>query len=365
VRQVDDYVARGELPSMQIAVARHGELVIEHTAGAREGTLYVAFSTTKAITAATSWTLLDEGRLRLDTPVADLVPGFAGDDRRIRVEHLLTHTAGLADAPFHPLDWDDPARRRMRFEGWIAEHEPGTAFRYHAAAGMWALAAVIEAAAERPYRDAVRERVIVPLGLEGILYVGLPAPLNDRVETIVHVGNPASEDELRAVGLSLPESTAAQEAYYERYNQPAIRAVGAPGGGAVARASGLALFFQALLRGRRMDGARFLSDETLALVKTIRTGRLKDPMTGGLANRGLGIVIAGDEQRVKRGFGFTCSPGSFGHAGVGGQFTWADPATGISFALLTNGLDRHPIRLGLRSIFLATQAASLATKGEP
>jgi CubicO group peptidase (beta-lactamase class C family) len=363
VRQVDDYVNRGELPSMQIAVARRGELVIEHTAGARDGAMYVTFSTTKAITCATAWTLLDEGKLRLDTAVADLVPGFAGDDRRVLVEHLLTHTAGLADAPFHPLDWDDPAKRAARFESWTPEHEPGASFRYHTAAGMWALAAVIEAVSGTTYRDAVRARVIVPLGLDGLLYVGLPESLGDRVETIRHVGSAASPDELRAIGLELPPA-ATNEEYFERYNQPAVRAVGVPGGGAVGRASGLALLFQRLLTGRRPDGERFISEALLAEVRRVRTGAMRDPMTGALASRGLGIVIAGGEDRIKRSFGFTCSAEAFGHAGVGGQLVWADPATGISFALLTNGVDRHPIRLGMRSVFLATQAASLVTRGE-
>ena len=38
------------------------------------------------------------------------------------------------------------------------------------------------------------------------------------------------------------------------------------------------------------------------------------------------------------------SPGTFGHNGAGGQIAWADPATGLSFAFVTNGYDRHEVR---------------------
>eukprot|EP01051_Picozoa_sp_SAG22_P017927 SAG22_NODE_2882_length_2126_cov_2.271337_3_plen_103_part_00 len=41
--------------------------------------------------------------------------------------------------------------------------------------------------------------------------------------------------------------------------------------------------------------------------------------------------------KVLRGcFGYTNSSATFGHNGAGGQAGWADPATGISFAFVTN-----------------------------
>ena len=80
--------------------------------------------------------------------------------------------------------------------------------------------------------------------------------------------------------------------------------------------------------------------------------------TGVTANRGLGVVIAGDDGKANlRGFGHTQSPGTFGHNGAGGQIAWADPESGISFAYLTNGLDAHILRQGRRGIGLSSRAA--------
>src|SRR5882757_6941838 len=81
-RDVDD----GTLPSAQVAVARHGKLAGMRTYGAAvqggvekpatDDTLYHFFSSTKAVVSAAIWILFDEGQLRLDEKVADIVPEF-------------------------------------------------------------------------------------------------------------------------------------------------------------------------------------------------------------------------------------------------------------------------------------------------
>jgi CubicO group peptidase (beta-lactamase class C family) len=50
---------------------------------------------------------------------------------------------------------------------------------------------------------------------------------------------------------------------------------------------------------------------------------------------------------------------AFGHAGAGGQIAWADPASGISFCYLTNGLDAHVLREARRGLALSSHAAVL------
>ncbi len=65
-REVDD----GLLPSCQVAVARHGEVVALETFGdAGDSSRYVIFSCTKALIAGAVWLLLADGSLVLDQPV--------------------------------------------------------------------------------------------------------------------------------------------------------------------------------------------------------------------------------------------------------------------------------------------------------
>ena len=62
---------------------------------------------------------------------------------------------------------------------------------------------------------------------------------------------------------------------------------------------------------------------------------------------------------VLTNFGRTVSPRAFGHAGAGGQIAWADPATGLSFCYLTNGLDANVLRQARRGLALSSRAAAL------
>ena len=140
------------------------------------------------------------------------------------------------------------------------------------------------------------------------------------------------------------------------FNRDEVRAVGVPGGGGYANAYDLALFYQALLKGG-LDGKKIWTDETLRSVRTIRSGGLRDQMFHQLANRGLGIIISGDENRSFRGFGKTNSPEAFGHNGAGGQIAWVDPQTGLSLAYLTSGQDRNNVRQGKRGVAISSIAA--------
>ena len=362
-------VGEGLLPSCQVAVARQGKLAGMRTFGSvtHEGrpaaatneTLYVVFSCTKAITSTAAWILLQEGKLDLQERVADIISEFASNGKdRITVEQLFTHTAGFPYAPYPPSEWLDRDARLARFQRWRLNFEPGSRMEYHATSSMWVIAAIVEQRAGQSFDEFVRQRIAAPLGLDD-LYVGLPREQHRRVADVVHVGPALSPEELAKLGFPVnPQSEVTEEAL-EAFNRPEARAAGVPGGGGTMTAGDLALFYQALLRDAEPhEGPRIWSRETVAQGLEIRTGELRDPMIGRLANRTLGLVVAGETDRVYRGFGHTNSSRAFGHMGAGGQVAWADPETGISFGYCTNGCDRNPLRQGRRGVGLSSRAAS-------
>jgi CubicO group peptidase (beta-lactamase class C family) len=57
--------------------------------------------------------------------------------------------------------------------------------------------------------------------------------------------------------------------------------------------------------------------------------------------------------------GHGVSPHAFGHNGAAGQIAWADPATGLSFAFCTSGVELNPLREARRTAAIATRAAQL------
>jgi CubicO group peptidase (beta-lactamase class C family) len=359
VRRARREVDEGLLPSCQLALAHRGRLVVHRTIGVGPGARYLMYSCTKAITAAAVWRLLGEGEVVPDTPVAAVVPVFGANGKEsVTVAHLLTHTAGFPNAPMADDEWADPPRRLDRLGSWTLDWAPGSRFVYHGSAAHWVLAQVVEVCTGNDFRDYVRTAVLDPLGLPD-LQLGTPMTDQGNVLDVEVVGEPPTDDEIDALGTGGLDVSAIGTADRDllRLNETSARAVGQPGGGAVGRAADLALFYQALL----VDRAGLWDPAVLAAGTAEVHCGMVDPMTGAPANRTLGLVLAGDDGlAVMRGFGSANSPGAFGHMGAGGQVAWADPASGLSFAYLTNGLDRSPIRMGGRGLSLSTRAGRAA-----
>ncbi len=363
-------VREGLLPSCQIALARDGRIAgmrsfgtVRHAgveAIATHETLYCIFSSTKAITSSAAWLLIQEGKLSVDEKVSDIVPEFGthGKDA-VTVEQLFTHTAGFPHAPFDPTVFLDRAKRLEYFARWRFNWEPGTRFEYHPSSSMYVIADIIEQRSGMTYGEFVRRRISEPLGLDD-LWVGLPAELHGRLADIVHVGEALTEADYREMGFAMPPATEVNEKNLQRFNEPAVRKAGIPGGGGTTTAGDLALFYQGLLHGGALDGQEIWKPETLQMAREIRSGELRDPVFNKLANRALGLMIAGDRERNYRGFGHTNSKLAFGHGGAGGQLAWADPESGISLGYCTDGHDRDNIRQARRGIGISSRAAICA-----
>jgi CubicO group peptidase (beta-lactamase class C family) len=356
-REVDE----GILPSCQLAVAENSKVVESITLGdavAGADTRYVIFSCTKALVASTIWQLLAEGSLRLEDRVAEHIPEFAENGKdMVTIEQVLLHTSGFPRAPLGPPRWLTREGRVTAFAKWRLNWEPGTRFEYHATSAHWVLAELIARIDGVDHTEAVRRRVLEPLGLAR-LALGVPKDQQHDIAPLVHTGQPPTPEEFQAVlgvpGIDLGEVT---EAALMSFNEPDSLAVGVPGGGGVSTAGDLARFYQALLH----NPGELWDPKWLAIATSDVRNTFEDVMAGGInTNRTIGLVVAGgDGLGPRRGFGHGNSAGTFGHDGAGGQLAWADPESGLSFAYLTNGLDRHLIRQWRRNISIGSKAAAV------
>ena len=358
-REVDD----GLLPSCQLALAREGRVIAFETLGeAPADSRFVIFSATKPFVASVIWQLMAEGRLDPSQRVGDLVPEFATNGKEVvTVEQVLLHTSGFPYAPLGPPRWGDRDARLEQFGLWRLNWEPGTRFEYHATSAHWVLAEIIERLDGEDYRSALHRRVIEPLGLTSFR-LGVPVAEQADVARLVSVGEPPTAEEIEKVtgvaGVGLDVITGGvTDDLLLVFGEPQNLAVGVPGGGGVATAADVVLFYQALLhnQGGLWDPG-LLADATGRIRNTY-----PDPMTGVAANRSIGLVIAGDDGKAAmRGMGRTVSPAAFGHNGAAGQVAWADPASGLSFCYLTNGIDAHLFRQWRRGPSLSNRATACA-----
>jgi CubicO group peptidase (beta-lactamase class C family) len=340
--RIQHAIDKGPLPSVQVALAKDGEVLLFETFGsAKNDTRYCIFSCTKPLVASAIWRLMGEQQIEIDRPVAYYIPTFADNGKQhITVEQVLCHTAGFPRAPMAAPQWWTRTGRLGVMRDWRLNWEPGTRMEYHALSAHWVLAELIECIAGIDYRDYIQKHIVEPLGLRQ-LRLGVPAAEQSDIAALEHVGEPPGSDEmLELFGTSLAWPSTIDHSLL-MFNEPEVRALGVPGGGAVSTAADMAMFYQGLMR----NTAGIWQPEVLSdAVGQVRVD-LPDPMIGAPANRGLGVVIAGDDQfQLYRGMGSRVSAQAFGHQGVGGQVAWGDPVSGISFCLLTNGIDANPLR---------------------
>jgi CubicO group peptidase (beta-lactamase class C family) len=228
----------------QEVLAAHGVLSTATGVGVTTGSLFQIGSITKVWTASMIMQLAEEGRLSLDTTVAELLPGARLGDpdgsAEITVQHLLTHTSGLEGDIFSDTGRGDGCVRRY-VDGLATaarNFSPGAAYSY-CNSGFTVLGRVIEVLDGRTWDDSLRQRLIKPLGLTET--VTLPE------EAILHraaAGHRAPPHEGEASGVwALPRSAG-------------------PAGGITASAHDVLVFAQMHTGGGlTQDGTRLLGEE--------------------------------------------------------------------------------------------------------
>ncbi|TDB86349.1 class A beta-lactamase-related serine hydrolase [Actinomadura sp. 7K534] len=133
-------------------------------------------SVTKTFAATVLLQLVDEGRLRLDDPVAKHLPGVVPDGERITVGQVLQHTSLLRDYMSDPGWSTNRWRGTERFRSYKpdrllaqafrtpAENPPDVTWKY-SNTNYVVVGRLIEELTGRPYGKEVERRVLHPLRL--------------------------------------------------------------------------------------------------------------------------------------------------------------------------------------------------------
>jgi len=178
---VSQSLAAYQVPSASIAIVRGGRIVLAKAYGkaserlpvARADLPYQIASISKQFTAAALLLLEDEGKLSLDDPVSEYLPGVSGGDR-IRVRQLLSHTSGLQD--YWPQDYSFAAMSRPvspeaivdRWGRKPLDFEPGTQWQY-SNTGYVVAGLIAQEVAGEPLLSLLQKRIFRPLGMRSVL----------------------------------------------------------------------------------------------------------------------------------------------------------------------------------------------------
>jgi CubicO group peptidase (beta-lactamase class C family) len=273
--------------------------------------LFQIGSITKVWTATLVMQLADQGRLDLDLPVADVLPGFRVADpdvtRAVTTRHLLAHTSGIDGDVFTDTGrGDDCLERYVAGLVEVGQNHPLGATWSYCNAGFVVLGRIVEHLTGETWDAALAELLTAPLGLERT--VTLPEAALLHRTAVGHVGEP-DEDPVPTTTWTL------------------ARAMG-PAGLITASVEDVLAFARMHLDGGvAADGTRVLSTAACEAMAA-KQAELPDPYTLG-DSWGLGWI--------RFGWGGQRLLGHDGNTIGQSAFLRLLPSRGLAVALLTNG----------------------------
>jgi CubicO group peptidase (beta-lactamase class C family) len=364
--EVGDYlrneIAAGHLAGAVVLVQQHGRPVLLQSLGVRDvatqvpmtaDTIFRMYSMSKPITAAATMMLVDDGRLKLDDPVAKYIPAFADVQvavatpdgkavqalqpllRPITIEDLLRHTSGITYGFY-----GDTAVRKLYaasnlFDGDIdnatfVDHlarlplaeQPGTLWDYGHSFDV--LGRIIEVVSGQTLYQFEKARLLDPLGM---------------TETACYL---ADQSKRGRVAEPLPQ---------DRFDRP-VAGLDDPirpkrwesgGAGMIGTIGDYARFTQMMLNGGTLDGRRYLKAETVASMT-------RDHLGPGIAHDNL--YFPGPRTGFGLGFAVRTSAtppfvaGEYRWSGAGGTFFLVDPQDDMFVIVLVQA----PSRLGQNEV---------------
>jgi methyl acetate hydrolase len=346
---------RGDIPGVVAMAATRAGPVYQGAFGRRAlpdgsamtaDTVFWIASMTKAITSAAAMRLVEQGKLSLDWPIAEVLPelgspqvleGFdaAGEPRLrparrpITLRHLITHTAGFV----YDI-WNSEMGRYMEKTGVPGiiscrnaalmlplAFDPGERWDY----GInidW-VGKAVERASGRTLGDFFAEHIFEPIGMKDTGFALNP----DRRARLVGMHARAEDGTLGPTPFELPQEPEFQMG----------------GGGLYGTAADYLVFEQLFLNQGRAGGRQVLRPETVQLMSQNAIGGLDVRLLKtavpaysndaeffpGMAKRwSLGFMIATEGVPGGRG------AGSLAWAGLGNTYFWIDLVGGVAGVIL-------------------------------
>jgi serine-type D-Ala-D-Ala carboxypeptidase len=196
--KVNESITNRVMPGAVVFVARRGQIVKHHAYGnavqysddqftevenpipMEKGTIFDLASISKIFTTTAAMKLYEEGKFKLDDPVAAYIPEFAQNGKeKVTIRQLMTHTSGFpAWIPLYTKGNSRDERLQMVFANPLI-NAPGTKYTY-SDLNMITLGAIVERLSGKRLDKYVKEHITQPLKMYDTMY-NPPASLKHRI----------------------------------------------------------------------------------------------------------------------------------------------------------------------------------------
>lgn len=221
-RQIEALLVRtfpADAPGVAVLVAQgdtvlyrgaHGRADVATDTPLKPGDRFRIGSVTKQFAAAGVLALVEAGKVKLDDPLSNYVPGYPNGDN-ITVLQLLNHTSGVKSYTGIPGYMAGPIRNDLTtaqlidvFKDQPVDFAPGAQWAYNNS-GYVLVGAVIESASGKPWHEYLRTTFFEPLGMRDTGYGHDPAVIAKQVAGHTHDGTKP----VPAMSLSMTQPHAA------------------------------------------------------------------------------------------------------------------------------------------------------------
>lgn len=324
---IESELAAGRFPGAGLVITRRQRTVLELTWGTycspvsravpyRLGVLNMLYSFSKVVSATVVVMAAQDGLVDYDLPVWHYIPEFkTGGKETITLRHLLTHSAGIPNAPLGPVlsdsDWQLGVKAVC---GHPIEWLAGSKTLYHGLSGLFVAAEVVRrVSGYRTWQDICNERLFEPL--ESTFSFTIPED------------NPVA---LTPQPKELPA----------KLEPGTYHLLGHPGGGCFGSLADTQKLLNMHLMGGMWNGAQLLKPAAFAEMHRVQYAeKIAETRERGQAQQheywALGWLTRGATSTGWFGFGDRASEASFGHAGIDTVMTVADPVHDLAITFMT------------------------------
>lgn len=321
-------VDEGKLAGVVTLVAHRGQLRhvqayglqdIDTKTPVRPDTIWRIASMTKPVTGVAMMILYEQGKWKLDDPVAKFIPEFRDlkvkaqdgklvpQQRPMTMRELMSHTAGFGAS-------GGPGLRETDLQGMIDKlaqtplaYQPGTDWVYGPSVDIQGY--IVEKLSGQRLDRFMQDRIFTPLGMVDTQFWVDPSKLSrlSRLHAFDETGKLVGADAVYPIATAPPRFLAG-------------------GGGLYSTAPDYLRFAQMLLGGGSRNGTRILKSETVALMQRnvlqpgIKVDLYGPSMEGIGFGLDFGLVTDPAAARTPQG------RGSYYWGGTFGTWFWIDPA---------------------------------------
>ncbi|MGM9788086.1 MAG: serine hydrolase domain-containing protein [Candidatus Cryptobacteroides sp.] len=281
-----DVLIDKSVPGAVVCVVKEDKIIYENACGYQQlipeeipmgtqsvfdlASLSKCFGTTIAV-----MQLVEQGKIKLDDPVDKYLKGYRnwhkenGQEVKIRIRHLLTHTGGLAS--YVNVDsltavWGEGQADSLKnyiIKDLPRRSEPGKE-RNYSCPSFVSLQYVVEEVSGQRLCDYVQQNVFDPLGLKQTCYL----PLGEEIPQNLEVKIVPSEVLIpgKTASNQIRPDTRAGEILLGEVHDPLARRFNSGNSGNAgifSDAEGLAVICAALMNGGELNGRRILKKKTV------------------------------------------------------------------------------------------------------